>query len=594
VVPILLLVGLLVVLGHVHIDLATGYTAPRIVADGKDVLVFFDEGGREPAFYWRRSEDGGRTFGDRDRVLGVFGGAVVHGERVVALLGEEGGEGTARWFFSLYEKKTLERLWSDDFKDPELGLTHPRQLAKLGETVFALGTDAKGALRVAQLGEARAMLPTRARLADAAAVKPGEGAARVPPPALLTAAQSGAPGTPPRLLVFWRVLADPLGPRLGPGELRCATLEVGSDGPTLVSAPKLAFDLAAATAVTTPEGEVLLIGAPAGEDESSIRVYRMRPSGPELQEQVPYEREGFTGGAGVAAISAAYAGDRLLVVAQIGGAIRYCAKEGGAWSKWDDLARVPTEQKAVVYGWGLSMLTLSGALIVQGLAALRRRRRRRPEPPRDLGELCARALEERARAAVVSPAPSPAVALQPQAEPSATATATSSGTSTSASAADPEAEEEDETYPEAAPLPERCLAFVIDLVIVLLGCALVLGLLPGVLERSLTDPRAQLALGAMFIVALIGYFAVLEAVFARTPGKRLLDLEVQDLAGGRPTRGALLFRNLFRVELLLPPPYLAMIVSLLVMMVSPQRQRPGDLLARTAVRRVRLGAGPTA
>ena len=39
-VPILLLVGLLAILGHLHIDLAHGYTAPRVVAGWSKELRF--------------------------------------------------------------------------------------------------------------------------------------------------------------------------------------------------------------------------------------------------------------------------------------------------------------------------------------------------------------------------------------------------------------------------------------------------------------------------------------------------------------------------------------------------------------------------
>lgn len=577
VIPILLLVGLLVVLGRVHIDLATGYTAPRIVAEGKDVLVFFDEGGREPAFYFRRSDDASRAFGKRVRVPGVLGGAVLDGERIVALLGDE-VEGKARWFYSLYDRRTLERSWSGVFDDPELGLSYPRHVARLGGSVYVFGTDDEGGLRAARLGEARAMLPTPARLAGAAVPRPGDPDARVAPPALMASAE--LPGPRPRLLLFWRVLADPTGPRSGPGELRWTTFEVGDDGaPAFGTTAKLPFDLVAATAVTGPAGDVLLLGVENGPEDDqgpAIRLWRIGGAGPELVERVPYEREGFAGKAGVAALAAATSGDRLLVVAQIGGSIRYRARDNGTWSEWQDVARVPAEQRAVVYGWFASLLGLAAALIFQGARAYRSRRPRGPRPgaPRTLDELCARALEERARgatpaadAAPASPAPGPA----PTATPA------------------PAVEAEPAELPEAAPLPERLLAFLLDLGVVLVTCAVVVGLVPGVAERAAADPRAQLALGAMFVVALVTYFALFEALFARTPGKRLLDLEVQDLEGGRPTRAALLFRNLFRIELLLPPPYLAMLVSLVVMLVSPHRQRPGDLLARTAVRRVRVG-----
>lgn len=600
IIPILLLVGLLVVLGRVHIDLATGYTAPRVVADGADVLVFFDEGGHEPAFYLRRSDDAGRTFGKRVRVPGVLGGAVVHGERLVALLADE-VEGQPRWFYSLYDKKTLERSWSGVFTDPELGLTFPGHLARLGRDVYAFGSDEEGALRAARLGETRAMLPTPARLPGAASPTPAAPGARVPPPAWVTSAEQ--PGPRPRLLLFWRVLADPAGPRAGPGEVRWTTFDAPTGEPPAFGATaKLPFDLVAAAAVTGEGGEVLLLGVPneaEGDEGPAIHVWRVGAAGPELVEKIPYEREGLAGKAGVAALAATTSGERLLVVAQIGGSIRYRARDGGTWSEWQDVARVPTEQRAVVYGWFGSLLALAVALILQGLRAYRGRPRRRPPAsPRTLDELCARALEERARpvaspdalasaspaAGAASPGQTPRAAADARPPAGASSSAVEAAGASAVAGAQAGAEP---VPPEAAPLPERLLAFLIDLGIVLVSFAALLSLLPGVAERAATDPRAQLALGALFVVALVAYFALLEALFARTPGKRLLDLEVQDLEGGRPSRGALLFRNLFRVELLLPPPYLALLVSLAVMLVSPQRQRPGDLLARTAVRRVR-------
>jgi uncharacterized RDD family membrane protein YckC len=89
------------------------------------------------------------------------------------------------------------------------------------------------------------------------------------------------------------------------------------------------------------------------------------------------------------------------------------------------------------------------------------------------------------------------------------------------------------------------------------------------------------------VILLVAYLTGFELVFARTPGKHLMGLEVQDLAGGRPALSALVYRNVFRVELLVPPPYLVPLLSLLIMVSTPLRQRPGDLLARTAVRRIR-------
>src|SRR5690606_9003858 len=117
------------------------------------------------------------------------------------------------------------------------------------------------------------------------------------------------------------------------------------------------------------------------------------------------------------------------------------------------------------------LLALAFALIVQGVRAYRDRARRPPRGPRTLDELCARALEERAR----KPAADVPVPVPPAARTS-----------------EPEARE----LPEVAPLPERLLAFLIDMGIVLVGCALVVGAVPGLAERATADPRAQLALGA--------------------------------------------------------------------------------------------------
>ena len=52
----------------------------------------------------------------------------------------------------------------------------------------------------------------------------------------------------------------------------------------------------------------------------------------------------------------------------------------------------------------------------------------------------------------------------------------------------------------------------------------------------------------------------------------------------------MIYRNVFRIELLVPLPYLVPLLSLLVMISTPHNQRPGDLLARTVVRRVLAAA----
>lgn len=73
------------------------------------------------------------------------------------------------------------------------------------------------------------------------------------------------------------------------------------------------------------------------------------------------------------------------------------------------------------------------------------------------------------------------------------------------------------------------------------------------------------------------HVTVAELIFGRSLGKWILGLRVVDLTGQRPGFVALLTRNLFRI------PELIAIVVLVFMFVSPDRQRIGDILARTVV-----------
>ena len=74
-----------------------------------------------------------------------------------------------------------------------------------------------------------------------------------------------------------------------------------------------------------------------------------------------------------------------------------------------------------------------------------------------------------------------------------------------------------------------------------------------------------------------------KALWGCTIGKRFLGLEVRDVDGGPVRPLAALYRNLFRVELLLPNPGIVPMLSLAVLVFSRRNQRPGDLLADTVV-----------
>lgn len=576
-VPILLLVGLLVILGHLHIDLAHGYTAPRVVADDRTALVFYDEGGREATFSFRQSDDGGKSWAKRRQVPGILLGAALTKDRLVALL-QSGDDDADRAgpFYSVYPRTTLERTWSGDLADPELGLANPRQLVALGEVVYVFGTDKEGALRVARLSDdGRAVVPVPASLPKAAVVPDPvpDSTGRVPPPVAFTAAVEGA-GPSAQVVLVWRVVRDPAAPRAG-GDVRWSAF----DGKAFTPFASLGEDLVALAAATlpgpaparAPRVHLFAQRAASAEEESpSITVLQFGPAGFEPAESIPYEREGLARAAGVAALAAGVTKERALLVAQIGSAIRLRTRDGPApWGPWEDVARLPLEQRAVVWGWVVSMLSLSGALVVQGWRAFRAgRAARAARAPRDLAALCEQALAERRAEREGPPAPPP----------------TEAPVADAAAAADAEAQE---LLPEAAPLHERALAFLVDLGLILALTSFVASFAPRELLERLDDPRVRLAIAACFVALVLVYFVVFEALFARTPGKRLMNLEVQALEGGRPSVGALVFRNLFRIELLVPPPYLTLFLSVVVMLVSPQHQRPGDLVARTAVRRSR-------
>lgn len=539
VVPILLLLGLLFVLGQLHVDLAQGYTAPRLIADGRGAYAFWDEGGREPFFCLREAKDG-EGFGRKARIPGVLGGAALAGEHLVALFA---GTSDERWFYSVYERKHLDRLWSGDFADPELGLPNPRHLATVGSEVYALGTDRRGALKAARLGSELRLVPcdptlpgagVPPRAAEAAPGTPAE-PDQVPPPASWA---SGADGE--GVVVAWRVLRDPAAGRQGAGEVRWTRFDGKSFAPLRAAPEDLsAFTLVRTTGFGSAESRLLLLGVAQSDKEPRLRAWALstaaggEPAFQALAETVDYPREGFTGSAGLASLAAgelpAGAGaapPRLVLLAQIGGAIRWRVREGERWGAWEDFARLPAEQRAVVYGWFGAVLALCAALIVQGLRGLQRRGR----PPRE-----------------ATGAARPARA-------------------------------------DAATLLERGLAFTTDGLLVL-GLASLLppfqALAQG--DRGLADPRLQLSLLVLFLVGMLGWLAIWEGVLCRTPGKWLLGLEVQDQDGGRPSAASLLVRNLFRIELLLPPVWLAGLVTLTVMLLTPRHQRPGDILARTVV-----------
>lgn len=135
----------------------------------------------------------------------------------------------------------------------------------------------------------------------------------------------------------------------------------------------------------------------------------------------------------------------------------------------------------------------------------------------------------------------------------------------------------------------RFIAAIIDLVI-LIVFAVVIAIPFGILAWSAhywtggVGPWVALIWGPFAVVVFVlwvAYFTYLESSNGQTFGKRAVDLKVVSLLTGRPPDVAhALVRNVVRIIDWLPFLYL---IGFLVALVTPRKQRLGDILANTAV-----------
>ncbi len=105
-------------------------------------------------------------------------------------------------------------------------------------------------------------------------------------------------------------------------------------------------------------------------------------------------------------------------------------------------------------------------------------------------------------------------------------------------------------------------------------------------QEMLADPELQDKLSPLVPVLLITYglwCLVSELIMATTPGKFLFGCRVISVTGGRPSARQVIARNVVRV-LMVSMGFSGLIVTLMmIVMVSRNRQRIGDLLAHTLV-----------
>jgi uncharacterized RDD family membrane protein YckC len=120
----------------------------------------------------------------------------------------------------------------------------------------------------------------------------------------------------------------------------------------------------------------------------------------------------------------------------------------------------------------------------------------------------------------------------------------------------------------------RVLAYVIDSVLM----GLIWGMV--ILAGTALGDAGSLLLVVVGVVALLVYGFLLEGLYGYTPGKYLLGLVVVKSDGSNCTVGASILRNLLWIVDALPT---ANLVAMVLILVTDDNQRVGDLVADTVV-----------
>jgi uncharacterized RDD family membrane protein YckC len=124
---------------------------------------------------------------------------------------------------------------------------------------------------------------------------------------------------------------------------------------------------------------------------------------------------------------------------------------------------------------------------------------------------------------------------------------------------------------------KRILGGLID-IIVLIAITYVYAMFFGTAAGAAFSVEGWPALG-LFAIGFL-YFVALEAMTGKTVGKLLTGTRVVDASGGRIGWGKSFIRNLLRIVDSLPFFY---IVGLIAIIASKEKQRVGDMAAKTFV-----------
>lgn len=132
---------------------------------------------------------------------------------------------------------------------------------------------------------------------------------------------------------------------------------------------------------------------------------------------------------------------------------------------------------------------------------------------------------------------------------------------------------------ELAPLRDRVLAFFIDMVILLIGLAIIMGLIQAFFPTSWI-----VVMYYLIIVPVFAFYTLSQEIYlnGQTLGKKALGIKVAKLNGREPTISDYVIRWAFRTIDLGP---FGSVAAILVSS-TPRNQRLGDMLADTVVVKV--------
>jgi len=125
-------------------------------------------------------------------------------------------------------------------------------------------------------------------------------------------------------------------------------------------------------------------------------------------------------------------------------------------------------------------------------------------------------------------------------------------------------------------LPQRVLGGLIDIAILflLLGVTTVISM--GLIHNRILE--------ITLVVIIVGYFQFFEMQKGKTPGKMLTKIRIVNFNGDNPFSVQVLIRTVFRI-IEVNPVFLGALPAGLIVLLTPKKQRAGDIVAKTFVLR---------